>query len=257
MILVIRLLHMSARELPVFLKDEKVRQVLQEVVDSIPQGSRVYLHGGAARNAVYYRLFGGELPQRDFDMILIGDKDSFAKNLLAHGFVYGKKNTEAGATFKKSRVENPSEDFGDWVYLDVVFRKDTTIEESLRQKVNFTINGSAINLQDIENPDWFEKVIMLPETLEDLKEKKLRTNSRYPINIYACIRFVSIGFIPPPKEELDWMVEDLRNIEEKKFMQNVEKVIRYVGSADEVRKIVRRLGVSVDILDFSSIKEAS
>ena len=190
-------------------------------------------------------------------MILIGNKDSFVTNLLSHGFVYGKKNTETGATFKMPRIENPSEDFSDWVYLDVVYRKNTTVEESLKQKVNFTINGTAINLQNLEDPDWFEKIIVLPDTLEDLKSKRLRTNSRYPINIYACVRFVSIGFAPPPKNELDWMIEDLRTIEEKKFTQNAEKVIRYVGSADGVKEIVKHLGIKVDILDFNSVKGIS
>lgn len=242
--------------LPIFLKDSKVREILKDTAESIPDGSQLYLHGGAARNAVYYRFFGEELPQRDFDLLLIGDKDAFATNVLARGFVRGKKNAETGATFKKPNIEHPSEDFADWVYLDVVYRNDTTIEESLKQKANFTINGSAINLRDLENPGWFEEIIVLPETLEDLRSKRLRTNSRYPANIYACVRFVSVGFTPPPRHELDWMIEDLRTIEEEKFGQNAEKVIRYVGSADTVRKIVRQLGISVDILDFNSIKEA-
>ena len=248
---------MDQQKLPIFLKDEKVQQILQEAVDAIPQDSEVYLHGVAARNAVYYRLFNEELPQRDFDMVLIGDKDAFTSNLLARGFVRGKKNTETGATFKKPRVENPSEDFADWVYLDVVFRKNMTIQESLAQRVNFTINGSAINLQDIDKPDWFEKVVMIPGTLEDLKSKRLRTNKRYAINMYACVRFVSLGFTPPSKNELDDMVDDLRRIDEVKFARDTEKVIRYVGSAEKVREIVRRLGINVDILDLNSIKGGS
>lgn len=245
---------MNNRELPIFLKNERVHQILEEVIASIPEDSEAYLHGGAARNAVYYRLFKEELPQRDFDMVLIGDKDMFVANLLARGFVRGKKNTETGATFKKPRRENPSEDFADWVYLDIVFRKNMTIQESLKQKVNFTINGSAINLRDIDRPDWFEKTVTLPGTLEDLKLKRLRTNKRYPINIYACVRFVSIGFAPPPKNELAEMVDDLRNIDNIKFVRDTEKVIRYVGSADKVRKIVKTLGVDIDILDFNSAK---
>jgi hypothetical protein len=242
------------QNLPIFLKDERVHQILREVINAIPQNSEVYLHGGAARNAVYYRLFNQELPQRDFDMLLICDKESFAKNLLERGFVRGKKNTETGATFKKPRIGSPSEDFDDWVYLDVVFRKDMTIQESLVQRVNFTINGSAINLQDIDKPNWFEKVVMIPGTLENLKEKKLRTNKRYAINVYACVRFVSLGFAHPPKNELDDMVEDLHRIDEIKFSRDTEKVIRYVGSAEKVREIVKQLGINVDILNLNSIK---
>lgn len=248
---------MSNQDLPIFLKNERVHQILREVVASIPEDSEAYLHGGSARNAVYYRLFKAELPQRDFDMVLIGDKDLFVANLLARGFVRGKKNIETAATFKKPRLENPSEDFADWVYLDVVFRKNITIQESLKQKVNFIINGSAINLRDIDSPDWFEKVVTLPGTLEDLKLKRLRTNKRYPINIYACVRFVSLGFAPPPKEDLYHMVDDLRKIDEAKFIRDREKVIRYVGSADKVKKIVEQLGITVDILDLNSIKKTT
>ena len=246
---------MSNQDLPIFLRDERVHQILQEVVGSIPENSEAYLHGGAARNAVYYRLFKEELPQRDFDMVLIGDKDLFVANLFARGFVRGKKNIETAATFKKPKRENPSEDFADWVYLDIVFRKNMTIQESLKQKVNFIINGSAINLRDIESPDWFEKIVTLPGTLEDLKLKRLRTNKRYPINIYACVRFVSLGFAPPSREDLDNMIEDLRNIDDVKFIRDRDKVIRYVGSADKVREIVKQLGIKVDILDLNSIKK--
>jgi len=251
----IRLDYMEDWNLPLFLKDERVHRILQEVIEVIPQNSELYLHGGAARNAIYYRLFGEELPQRDFDMIFIGDKNAFAANLFVRGFVYGKKNTETAAVFKKAKVENPSTDYADWVYLDVVYRKDMTIEESLKQKINFTINGSAINLRDIDSPDWFDKVVMLPGTLEDLKSKQLRTNVRYPINIYACVRFISLGFASPSKKELGEMTDDLRNVEETKFTYNVDKVIQYVGSAEKVREIVKQLGINIDILDFNSIKK--
>lgn len=246
---------MVNENLPIFLKNKEVHQILQEVINAIPEDSELYLHGGAMRNAVYYRLFKEDLPQRDFDMLLIGNKDLFAANILAHGFVRGKKNAETVATFKKPKVDNPSEDFADWVYLDVVYRKNMTIQESLAQRVNFTINGSALNLRDIDDPDWFEKIVMIPGTLEDIKLKRLRTNKRYPINIYACVRFVFLGFTPPPKNELDDMVEDLCRIDEVKFARDTEKVIRYIGSAEKVREIVNQLGINVDILDLNSIRE--
>jgi hypothetical protein len=243
---------MDGQDPPLFLRNEIQRTILQEVIECIPKNSELYLHGGAVRNAVFYRLFGEELPQRDFDMLLIGDKDLFTNILLSRGFVRGKKNIETGATFKKQRHHNPSEDFDDWVYLDVVFRTNMTVEESLQKKVNFTINGSAINANDIFAPNWFEKVIMLPDTLEDLKLRRIRVNRRYAINIYACVRFVSLGFAAPSQKELADMIEDLRSIDQIKFARDTAKVIQYVGSAEKVREIVRRLGIAVDILDFDS-----
>lgn len=245
---------MTPLEKPIFLKNKEVHRILDEVIESIPTGCSVYLHGGALRNSVYCRLFNEEMTQRDFDMIVVGEKEPFVSNMLAKGFIYGKKNTDTAVVLKKPRHENPSEDFADWVYLDIVFRPNDTIEDSLKQKVNFTINGSAIDLAQIHDQDWFDKLVVLPDTLKDLKSKQLRTNTRYPINIYACVRFVSRGFKPPSKKEVADMIEDVRNIEPHKFEMNRKKVIDYVGSEEGVRTITKKLGIPFDILELDAIK---
>jgi len=68
------------KKLPLFLHDEKTNEIFKIVITSIPKGAEAYLVGGAIRNAIYYKYFGEELPRRDFDIILMGDKEGFVKN---------------------------------------------------------------------------------------------------------------------------------------------------------------------------------
>jgi len=239
---------------PIFLQDSSTNAILLQVSQLVPITHRAYLHGGALRNAVYYRYFNEIQTQRDFDIIVLGKKEKFVDLFLQHGFILGKKNNETAVVLKKARIENPSQNFDDWVYLDIVFRKDADISDVLKDKVNFTINGSAIELVNLFKKDWFENVITLPGTLEDIQNKQIRVNRRYPINIYACIRFVSRGFKAPTQKEIDEMISDLKGIDEIKFKYNTEKVISYVGSPEGVRKIARELCLPCDVLDLSSIR---
>lgn len=240
--------------LPRFLKEKPVEDVLRELAELAPKTHGIYLHGGALRNSIYYHFFQEDQPQRDFDLIVIGEKDPFVNILLKNGFLLGKKNTPEAVVLKKARKKDASEDWDDWVVLDVVFRKDISIDDVLKEKVNFTINGSAIELKHIFEQDWFDRIITLPTALRDLQSKQIRTNTRYPINIYACIRFVSRGYNPPSRQEINDMVEDLKQVDEEKFKYNADKVISYVGNEDKVKSIASQLGVPFDILDFKSIK---
>ncbi len=240
---------------PIFLENEDVKRILNEVIAVTPLGYAVYLRGGALRNAIYFRLFREKMTQRDFDITVIGEKKPFVESLLAIGFVLGKKNTATAVVLKKPRHANPSEDFDDWVYLDCMFRPGGNIADDLKRHVNFTINGAALELKLIHDPEWYIKIVTLPSMIDDLKAKQLRTNARFPINAYACVRFVSRGFQPPPREEIDLMVNDLANLSEEDFVRDSAKVISYVGSAEEVRKIASRIGIPFDILDLRAIQD--
>jgi hypothetical protein len=244
---------MNAQPLPIILKDTYVEAALREVVELTPKGQEVYLHGGALRNSIYFHLTGEIMPQRDYDLIVMGDKDSFISALTNAGFIMGKKNTPTTVVLKKPKKENPSEDFADWIVLDVVFRQNTTIETVLAEKVNFTINGSAIKLEDLFLPTWYERLISLPGAMQDLKSRVIKTNKAYPINIYACIRFVSQGF-SVSTEEVEGMVVGLKEIPLEKFQTNVDKVISYVGSREAVLSIAKQIGVRINILDLKEIQ---
>ena len=45
------------KKLPLFLHDKKTAEIFKTVVTSIPAGTKVYLVGGAMRNAIYYKYF--------------------------------------------------------------------------------------------------------------------------------------------------------------------------------------------------------
>lgn len=245
---------MAKDNLPTFLQDPKVAEILKGVVDAIPQNVEVYLYGGAARNAVFFQYHQKPFPQRDYDIILIGDREPFIQTLVSRGFRFGKKNGDIEIVLKKPKVENPTDTFKDWLFLDIRIRHNMSIVDVIQNKANFVMNGFALNLRDIFSPDWFSRIVAIPGAFEDIKNMKLRLNKRYDINIYACIRFVSQGFAPPSKEEITMMLEDVYLLDESRFLRDRQKVIDYVGSEEKVREIIRSLGITLDILDYSAIK---
>lgn len=76
---------------PIFLNNPSTRLILKEVKNLIPDNTKVYLFGGAVRNAIHFDYFKEEMTQRDFDFIVIGDAEKFAENLTNSGFIFGRK----------------------------------------------------------------------------------------------------------------------------------------------------------------------
>jgi hypothetical protein len=243
------------KQAPIFLADNRIKEILAEVVSSIPEKTDVYLYGGAVRNSFYYLFFKDKFSQRDFDIIVIGEKQPFINALLSKGFVFGKRNEETRAVIKKAKNESTGgDDYSDWVVLDITFKKDVSIEEILSKKSNFTINSMGLNIKDIFSDDWQSKVFATKIALEDLKHKQIRVMNRYPINIFACIRFAAFGFTAPTQKEIDDMLQDLKQIEDWRFERDKAKVIEYVGSADKVLEIAKHIGIGLNILDLNEVK---
>ncbi len=239
------------KKLPLFLHNEKNNEIFQIVVSCIPKNTKVYLVGGAIRNAIYYKYFKKILPQRDFDVLLGGDLRLFVKNLRDKGFTYGKIRRKKSVVLKIKKVSRPEDIFRDYLYLDICLSE----EKTPKCVCNFTINGSMISLKDIFKENWFEKLISLPGSLNDLKNKKIKVeNISHPANLFACLRFMHLGFKQPTKEEVDLLLKNLGTIEKWRYPRNLKKLFSYVGGEKNARKLARKLGIKQDIFDFKIVK---
>ena len=60
------------------------------------------------------------------------------------------------------------------------------------------------------------------KAMQDLKARQLRVNKIvHPANLYACLRFMSRGFKPPPLEEVRKLLKSLQHLESWRFDRSV------------------------------------
>jgi hypothetical protein len=244
---------------PIFLKDLKVKEILLEVKKAIPENSEAYLVGGTVRNALYYKFFKEELPQRDYDIVFIGDNKKFIANLKKQKFIYDSRRTEDAVVLKKKKVFRPNiKDPNDYVVLDINFSKFTGILENIKKKANFTINCFALNLKDIDSINWNKKIIRSRGALTDLRKKRLRVNSfSRPTHLFACLRFISKDFSPPEKNEVRKLLLSLKELygDEDRFNRNIKKLYNYVGGEKEVRQLLKKLDININIFKYSNLNK--
>lgn len=240
---------------PLFLHDEKTNEIFKIVAASIPKGTRAYLVGGAIRNAIYYKYFKQELPRRDFDILLIGDSAGFVKNLRKAGFVFGKIKRKHEIVVKIKRIPKPIHIHNDYLYLDIHISEEKSALKNLAKNSNFTINGSTISLKNIFKEDWFDKLISLPSALTDLKDKQLKLNQlSHPANLFACMRFMSLGFKQPEQAEIELLLKSLGGLEKSRYERNIKKLFSYVGGEEKARKLLKKLKIEQDIFDLKLVK---
>jgi hypothetical protein len=242
--------------LPIFMQDQKTREILRDASSCIPDKARAYIVGGAIRNSVYYRLFKEKMPQRDYDLLFIGDRNLFIRNLLNHGFVYGHMRRKSEVVLKKKKIPKPRIDIlTDYVFLDIHISTEKNVIKNLKHESNFTINGFAILLKDADSEEWYEQIIALPRALQDLKNKKLRVNAiKHPAGLFACLRFMSIGFKPPSKKEVKDLLLALGKLGKYKYERNIKKTLTYVGGENRAKQLAKKIGINKDIFDFKVIK---
>jgi len=240
----------------IFLHNTKVSDIFREIEMSIPENSQLFLVGGTLRNSVFYHFFKKKLKQRDYDLIFIGDRKQFVNNLRNLKFRYSKLRRKSQVVLKKEIVKNPK-DIGDFVVLDISFSVQKDIYDILRKKINFTINGLAINIKDLFSDIWMKKIITLPHSITDIKAKQLRLNTEkktfFGTDLYACIRFVSQGFKKPLKDEIDILFRAMKKLPKYKFERNKTKVFDYVGGKEKAKKIVQKMGLNEDVFSFETV----
>lgn len=209
--------------------NKKTQKVFHDVVECIPSHTRVYLVGGALRNALYYSIHKKRLPQRDYDMVIIGNHKLFFENLFKRGFEKGKIDRETQLVLKKRIKRSKEFQHSDFVVLDMVFKKNGAIKKELKENSNFVMNGSAILIQDMFK-NWKKSVITLPGTLDNLKNKQIRLNPHRTVlrgtELFAILRFMSKGFKPPTIKEVQYVLKGFENIKKERFSSNVEKSIQ-------------------------------
>lgn len=247
---------LKVKNLPVFMQDCKTSEILKLASAVIPKNTRAYIVGGAVRNAIYFELFHKRLPQRDYDLLVIGDGKQFVKNLRFVGFTYGLIRRKYDITLKKKKIDNPKNQFKDYVILDIHFSEEKSVRKNLKKVSGFTINAFALPLQAVNSKDWRKKIICLSESINDLKKKKLRINViSHPAMLFACIRLMSKGFKKPQKEDVKRLLKALGKLEKWRYKRNIKKVFDYVSGEEKAKKIAKNLGIKENIFDFDIIKK--
>lgn len=244
-----------------FTKDGTTASIIKEAITAIPPQTKVYVVGGAARNSIYYDIFKKSLPQRDYDLLLVGDLQAYIANLRKnHKFIYGQVRRKDEVSLMKKLVPKPVH-ITDYLVLDIHRSYEANVQKNLRKNSAFTINGFAIPLKQYLSKEGKRHTITLPSALPDLKKKRLRLNTPgytgHPGNIFACLRFMSLGFKAPPKNEIDLLLKQLPKLEKRRFKRNVNKVVVYVGGKQNAQRLIKRLGIKLDIFDLKKVRAAS
>ncbi|MCH7493004.1 hypothetical protein IID19_05490 [Patescibacteria group bacterium] len=61
----------------------------------------------------------------------------------------------------------------------------------------------------------------------------------------------------PPKDEVELLLQQLKKLEKRRFKSNVKKIIDYVGGEPNARKLIKRLGIKLDIFDMKKVRATS
>ncbi len=246
--------------LPLNFNSVEDKKVLQTVCSNLPDDVEVYLIGGALRNALFRYFHGYVLPQRDYDQIITKNSNSYFKYLTGLGFVKGRIDRPTQRVMRKAHTGNPDmEDYHQWIVFDNHMVDDTTPLENLQSSVGLTVNGCALSMRELFSDGWFSKLISLPGALNDIKDKQLRVNmSGYKdqaANFFAVLRFMYVGFVPPPANEVQLLLNELPNLESERFARNVTKVWSYTNGEKNARQLVKQLGINIDVFNESEVKK--
>jgi len=247
--------------LPIDFKDNRGREVFEDLIKNLPDGVEVYLVAGTVRNAIQRFFHGGDsLEQRDYDQIVVKGSDKYLEYLRQLGFYEGRIQRPTQKVMIKSFVGNQDpEDFKNNLVFDINLVDNTSVIENLKKHVGLTVNGNAISIRDIFSEDWQDKLTSLPGALEAIQNKALILNpagyQHQAANLFSVIRFVYNGYTPPPKEDIDLLIKELPRVEDERYEKNIQKVFRYVGGEEKARAIWKEIGIDVDVFDKQKVVE--
>ena len=242
---------------------DEARTALHKAFSGLPQAVDLFLVGGAVRNALFRIFHGQVLTQRDYDQVITRGSEDYKEYLAGLGYVGRPYPSHQDKQVAYSKALNEKAQEGDsyvnWLVFDMHTVDGTTIEDNLKYNVAFTINGCAVKANDLFTKPWQECLIQaFPSSLDDIKNKKLQLNydgyKSQPSYFYSVLRFMSAGFAPPPKVEVDLLLHELPRIEHARFERNVKKVYDYVGGEEKARSLVKSLGIDIDVFDEAIVK---
>lgn len=238
------------------MQDSVTKKILSEAIAAIPKRTRVYLVGGSVRNAFYYHFFGKRLPQRDYDLLLIGNKEQFVQNLRKKGFTYGRIRRKYEVVLKKRRVSRLQDWYQDHLFFDIHLSPEKSVLANLQKYATFTMNGFALPLPAVISSRWRQQVLSLPTAIPDLKKRQLRLNSLTPepTTLFAAIRFFSVGFKAPSAADIQHLLRALGRVNRHRFSRAVDKLFRYVGGERRARRLARRMGIQQDMFNFRVVR---
>jgi|GEM_PF-832781 len=244
---------------PLLLNNPAAYAVFKDVVANLPSDCESYIIGGAVRNAMYRIHFHESLKQRDYDQILTKNSNEYIDYLRTLGFVDGGIIKADQIILYKGLVPEPDKTaYDDSVVFDMHPVDGTDALSNLTKHAGLTINGFALSMRDIFDPNWSNKIVALPSAKEDLRNKQIHINrdgyKAEPANIFACIRFISAGFAPPPKEELALLLHELPKLESGRFERNIPKAYKYVGGKAAAHQLVEQLGIKGNLFDENQVK---
>jgi hypothetical protein len=73
--------------LPIDFKDNRGREIFEDLIKNLPDDIEVYLIAGTVRNAIQRFFHGGDnLEQRDYDQIVVKGSDKYLEYLKALRF---------------------------------------------------------------------------------------------------------------------------------------------------------------------------
>ncbi|XLQ19714.1 MAG: hypothetical protein ACKUBY_03925 [Candidatus Moraniibacteriota bacterium] len=240
-----------------FLQNKEISNVLKEVLKLSPKNSELYLIGGSVRNALFHTFFNTYLPQRDFDLVFFGDRKEFENNLLNNSYEEGSSFSKEQKVFLKKLNDNSYLTFDELV-LDIHFLEKQDLIKMLEENVNFRFQGTTIKLDYIFEKNWFEKIISINSAIEDIKNKKIVLNKKkvkiHDTTFYAMLRFNSFGFSLPPKEDIELLLIELKNVSKERVKISENKVIGSIGNKEKLNKILKKIDLEGDIFSYEGIQ---
>lgn len=234
---------------------------MKRLVESLPANVEVYLVGGAMRNAMMKKYHGEEWLQRDYDQIVTKDSDEYFAYLYENGYLLGELDRPSHKVVVKPIVDNARKiSYSDNFVFDIHMVDGTTIEYNMKYGTGLLINGCALSMRDLFAHDWEDRLIELPGSIETIKQRQIRVNqdgyaseSNY---FFACIRFIGVGFAPPPKHEFEQLLAQVSYLESERYKRNLVKSADYIGSKEKMQEIVAAtFGDAFDVFDEAGTKE--
>ena len=202
--------------------------VFERIKCALPKDAKIYLVGGAVRDALLSR------PIHDFDFVVDGDAIGIARRVAnkIHGAYFPLDVARATA-----RVIYTDEEHGRYI-LDFAALRADDLEADLRDR-DFTINAMAVDVHDPQS---------LLDPLggaADLQAKILRACSpeafeKDPVRILRAVRIAAsfgLSIVPETRERMRASVRALESVSAERLRDEILKILGGPRPATSIRAL--------------------